>query len=343
MHRKSLQKVREKTLNTQHNDIHKRPYNSFFQVLFVLLFSCLLFGCNKEQSAEKEPSSTALTLDEDEFSVMTYNLYQYNLMDRDKDGQKDDLKPEAERQAVVDLIAKVSPDILAVQEMGDESVFEAFLFALKTAGADYPYTEYLHRGRSTMSLAVLSRFPIVSRQSHTDDIYSIGEAKMPVARGFVDLTIKINPDYSLRLMVGHLKAKVFHPMGHTEMRRNEARLLNKHVRKAIKADPEVNLLVVGDLNDNHRSAALREVLGKRKRVLFDLRPADEYGDVWTHFGADADQYSRIDYMLANAALMPEVNKEKSRVIRDPLTVLASDHRPVLTVIKARDGAGDNDE
>jgi len=328
------------TLNTTHKKMKKLHY-TFLSWLLLVLLSCLWVSCKKESAPEKEPSVSGL--DKDEFSIMTYNLYQYNLMDRDKDGQKDDLKPEEERQAAIELIKKIRPDILAVQEMGDKTIFEEFVFALKKAGMNYPHTEYLHRGRSTMSLAVLSRFPIVSRQSHTDDIYSIGEAKMPVARGFIDLTIKINSDYSIRLMVAHLKAKVFHPMGHTEMRRNEARLLNKHVRKAIKADPEVNLVVLGDMNDSYQSAALREVLGKRKRVLFDLRPSDEDGDVWTHYEAAADQYSRIDYILVNASMMAEVNKEKTRAIRDPLTYKASDHRPVIAVIKAKDKTSKNDE
>lgn len=274
----------------------------------------------------------------DEFSVMSYNVHQYSLQDRDGDGQNNDPKPVEERRAVIEIIRQANPDILAVQEMGDPSVFQEFLFALKEAGLSYEHVEYLRRGKSNSTMALLSRYPFIVTESHLDDIYSIGEAKMPVARGFIDVVVRINPSYTIRILVAHLKAKVFSPMGHTEMRRNEARLLNKHVRKAIKADASANVLVMGDLNDSYQSAALREVMGKRQRILFDMRPKDMRGDVWTHYNKEDDTYSRIDYFLANAELLPEINLEKTYAMRHALTYVASDHRPIITVIRAADAA-----
>jgi hypothetical protein len=62
----------------------------------------------------------------DTFSVMTYNLRQYALTDRDGGGKPDDPKPENERRVAASLIAKEHPDVLAVQEMGDATVFAQF-------------------------------------------------------------------------------------------------------------------------------------------------------------------------------------------------------------------------
>lgn len=273
-----------------------------------------------------------------EFSVMSFNVHQYSIQDRDGDGQANDPKPDGERQAVIEIIRRERPDILAVQEMGDPAVFQEFLYALKEAGLEYEHVEYLRRGKSNINLALLSRFPFASRESHLDDIYSIGDAKMPVARGFIDVVVQVNTSYTIRILCAHLKAKVFSPMGHTEMRRNEARLLNKHVRQAMKDNPDGNVLVLGDLNDSFQSAALREVMGKRNRILFDLRPEDQWGDVWTHFSREDDTYARIDYFLVNGALLPEVNGEKTHAVRNELTYLASDHRPIVAVIRAADAA-----
>jgi endonuclease/exonuclease/phosphatase family metal-dependent hydrolase len=268
-----------------------------------------------------------------EFSVMAYNLCRYSLADRDGDGQKNDPKPSVEREAVIELIATAQPDILTVQEIGSPSVFEEFRYALRNAGLDYEHAEYLQRGQSEINMAVLSRFPIVSRQPHTADTYTIGDAEIPVLRGFLDVEIQVSPNYKFRLMSAHLKSKVFHALGQTEMRRNEARLLNKHIRKILKQAPEENLLLVGDFNDTYRSAPLREITGGKHEYLRDLRPCDEAGNVWTHFSPDIDQYDRIDYMLVSPGMEPEVVFERSRVISDPRTYQASDHRPLVAVFR----------
>jgi len=289
------------------------------RVLFIVSGALLLWGGLAEAKS---------------FSVMTYNLERYALMDRDDDGEIDDPKPESERAAVVALISKEQPDVLAVQEMGDESAFKEFQKALRATGMDYPYVELLRRGRWDINLAVLSRFPIISVQHHTNDWYSIGPAKVPVARGFLDVTIQVTPDYSFRLLSAHLKSKVYSKLGQTEMRRNEARLLNKNVRAILKENPQINLLLVGDMNDDYKSAPLREVAGRRGGKLTDLRPVDSEGDVWTYFMASRDQYSRLDYLFVSQGMRPEVVAEQTRVVRDPLTAQASDHRPVIGVFHA---------
>ena len=272
----------------------------------------------------------------DNFSVMTYNLHQYALMDRDSGGEPEDTKPENARRAAVRLIAKEHPDVLAVQEMGGAAVFAQFRDDLRTAGLNYPYAELLEHGRREINLAVLSRFPIVSVQNHTNEWYSIGESKVPVARGFLDVELQVNPKYRFRLLTAHLKSKVYNPLGQTEMRRNEARLLNKVIRGILEKNPDVNLLVAGDFNDDYNSAPLREVGGKRGGPMTDLRPVDSVGDVWTYFYDDVDGYSRFDYLFVSTGMLAEVVRAQTRVVRDPLTYEASDHRPVVAVFRAAD-------
>ena len=286
---------------------------------------CLLLmaGCGKVPEA-------------DSFSVMTYNVRQYALMDRDGGGEADDPKPQEERDAVIQLITAARPDVLALQEMGNELAFSKFKAALRSAGLDYPYAELLQRGQIEINLAVLSRFPIVSVQHRTNDRYSIGPAKVPVARGFLDVDIQVNPTYRFRLINAHLKSKVYSPLGQTEMRRNEARLLNKAVRDILDENPEINLLVANDMNDDYASAPLREVAGRRGGQLTDLRPVDSAGDAWTCFHAATDSHSRFDYLFVNEGMKPEVIREQTRVVRDPLTYKASDHRPVIGVFRAAD-------
>lgn len=264
---------------------------------------------------------------------MTYNLHQFYLTDRDNDGKKDDPKPDRECKAIARLIAQANPDVLAVQEMGGEPFLNTFQAWLKTEDLDYQHVELLQRGDRDNNLAILSRFPIVGTTHHTNEWYSIGKAKLAVARGFLETKIQIDETYSFHLLNAHLKSKVYSRLGQTEMRRNEARLLNKVVRRIHEANEGCNLLVVGDMNDNPNSAAIREVTGKSKKNLFDLRPAEETGDAWTYYQQSAEQHSRFDYLFANTEMMSDAIPEKSTVIRSPLTYEASDHRPVLVTFK----------
>ena len=294
-------------------------------------------GCSLFQSetpAVAVPESAYPRPAEGEFSVMTFNLNQYALLDRDGDADTLEPKPPEEAGAIIEVIRQVSPDVLAVQEMGDPAAWAEFKYSLRQAGLDSGHEEYLRRGKSVLNLAVLSRFPIVATNSHVGDTYTIGPTQFPVMRGFVEIDVAVTPQYRLRLMVAHLKSKVFHSFGQAEMRRNEARLLNNHVREAIDGNPAVNLLVVGDFNDDPSSAVLREIRTyKRQTLLHDLRPADPVGDAWTHREND-DTYHRIDYMLASDGLMPEVIPEKAYVVRSPTLLRASDHRPLVAIFSA---------
>ena len=269
----------------------------------------------------------------DTFSLMTYNLMRFSYEDRDKDGQKDNFKPEEQIAPLMEILKKTAPDVLAVQEIGDAASFTIFTQRVAATGLDYPYHDYVMREESTVGLAVLSRFPIVARDPITNETYSIGSETLSVQRGFLNVDIQVNPDYRFRLLVAHLKSKLYTPMGQTEMRRNEARLLNKNVRRMLRTSPALNLAVVGDMNDTITSAAMRELIGSPP-VLLDLRPVDSVGDLWSHFWAYQESYERLDYILISPGMEPEVVKEQCRVVREPFTFQASDHRPVMAVFKA---------
>lgn len=271
----------------------------------------------------------------DEFSLMTYNLWRFSYEDRDRDGQRDNFKPEDQIAALVAIVTNANPDVLAVEEIGDGDSFDILKRRLNAAGMNYTDSEYFVLTNATVGLAVLSRFPIVARNNITNESYSIGTAKVPVARGFLCVDIQVNPSYTFRLFVAHLKSKVYHPLGQTEMRRNEARLLNKHIRRMVNRDKDMNIVVVGDMNDQITSAPLRDLIGMPK-YLNDLRPTDFVGDIWTHEWTYQEEYSRMDYVLVGDAMLPEVVQEKCYLPREPHARVASDHRPVFTVFKAYD-------
>jgi endonuclease/exonuclease/phosphatase family metal-dependent hydrolase len=265
----------------------------------------------------------------DEFTVMTFNLHLYTLIDRDGNADTLEPKPRKEAKAIIDTIRQASPDILAVQEMGGPDAWKEFKHSLQQAGLEYPHEEYLRNGTKELNIALLSRFPIVAGQLYTNDTYTIGPTQFPVQRGIIEADIAITPAYRLRLMVAHLKSKAFHEYGQAEMRRNEARLLCNHVRAALKENPDINLLVVGDFNDDPSSAPLQEITQYQDRtILHDLRPEDGAGAAWTYRSTD-DNHQRIDYLLASDGLLSETVLDKTCVVNVPALAKASDHRPLL--------------
>ncbi len=286
-------------------------------------------------SAPAQPAARPAPAAGDEFTLMSYNLYRFSYEDRDKDGQKDNFKPEDQIRAVIGVITNADPDVLAVQEIGDADSFEILKKRLADAGMAFVDGEYFVLPHATVGLGLLSKFPIVARRNITNESYSIGGQEFPVQRGYLCVDIQPNPKYRFRVIVAHLKSKLFHPLGQTEMRRNEARLLNKHVRRMTDRTPNLNLVVVGDMNDTITSSTLRELIG-RPAYLYDLRPRDFVGDLWTHFWEYQEEYARIDYILANQNMLPEAVQDKCYLPRDSGAPAASDHRPVVAVFKASD-------
>ncbi|MBV8414853.1 MAG: hypothetical protein JO251_06535 [Verrucomicrobia bacterium] len=99
----------------------------------------------------------------------------------------------------------------------------------------------------------------------------------------------------------------------------------------------MNLLVYGDLNDTKDQPAIQEILGPRRgpNRLSDILLSDAQGDHWTYYRQFSDTYDRIDYILTDDALLPQIDQSRSYLYRSSDWYSASDHRPVVAVIKVK--------
>jgi endonuclease/exonuclease/phosphatase family metal-dependent hydrolase len=267
-----------------------------------------------------------------------YNIENYLEMNRREGGEAVlGPKPEGEKNTLIRIIKEIHPDILGVAEMGPPDQFEEFQKRLKEAGLEFPFTEYVSGADRDRHLALLSRFEIVERHSEKDLFFDLNGQREPVERGFLDVTIQINPAFRLRVLGAHLKSKLAAPSGEALLRRNEARLLRQHIDEVLTKDPNENLLVYGDLNDTKDQPAIQEILGPRQgpNRLKDILLADAQGDRWTYYRRLSDTYDRIDYILADKALLPQIDQSRSYLYRSVDWYSASDHRPVVAVIRAK--------
>ncbi len=248
-------------------------------------------------------------------------------------------KPEKEIAALVEIVKEIAPDILGVCEMGSPEKLADFQKRLAAAGVELPHTEFVAALDEDRHLALLSRFPIVARNSQTDVGFVLNGQPERVRRGFLDVTVQVTPDYRLRCVGTHLKSKLPIPEGEAVVRRLEAQKLREHLDGIFAKEPQANVICYGDFNDTKDQPMFHAVTGPRGSVgyMTDLWCRDPLGDKWTYHWKNADEYSRIDYLFVSPGLLTEVERSKASVYRSENWSAASDHRPVFTSIRATEG------
>ncbi|MDX2225709.1 MAG: endonuclease/exonuclease/phosphatase family protein [Verrucomicrobiae bacterium] len=286
-----------------------------------------------------------------EFRVMTCNLLNWMNTDRRIEGKhvKAAEKPQKEKDAIMAIIKKMNPDILLVQEMGNDAYFEDFCRHLDRIGWKVRGKEHIVGISPRSTIALVSKFPIVARSPKTADRFVIAGKEEGVQRGFIDVDIAITKDMVVKVMGAHLKSK----RGETDvnsppslLRRREALLLRGYMTDFMASQPNGYLVVMGDLNDTFGSEPLKTIVATKMSEYhcYDLWLTDWAGDRWTHYYEYEREYAQIDYIIVNKNLFRHFVQDstKSYVYRNhpnnPEDVPwseASDHRPVMATFSVQ--------
>lgn len=270
------------------------------------------------------------------FRVATYNVNNYLLTQA---GSRPAKSPESKAK-VRQALNALKADVLALQEIGGNEALQELRTLLQLDGLMYPHWEHITAHDTNIQVAVLSRFPIIVRKPHTNDSFLLYGRRLRAGRGFAEVQIQVNSNYTFTLITTHLKSKVPVPEGdQAEMREQEAILLRQKVERLLKSNPDLNLVVLGDLNDTKDSPAIRTIIGKGNLALVDAQPAERNGDdppriTWTHHYAKEDTFSRVDYILLSRGMAREWDRKESYIGTLPNWSVASDHRPVLATFFA---------
>ncbi len=263
--------------------------------------------------------------------VVTYNLYNY------VDKSAPQIKSPESRDTALRILAALAPDIAVLVETSGEAAVAEIRTELAARGQNYPFASTVMAFDQQRRIGVLARQAPVQVAHVTTARYRLQDREVPVRRGFAHCVFEW-PGYRLHLLAAHLKSKAFDPLGQTDMRRYEARLLRYLIDDILAAEPEANLLLVGDLNDTPESSPISTLCSRRSnppRQLYDLRPIDRFGLGWTHCWDSADTYSRIDYAMVSYGLLPEVDLGATEIPFFPEWSLASDHRPLVITLNLR--------
>jgi endonuclease/exonuclease/phosphatase family metal-dependent hydrolase len=280
------------------------------------------------------------------FRVAAYNVENY--LDQATESRRFVKSPEAKAK-IRESIHALKPDVISFEEMGSTNALLELRASLKAEGMDFPYWEHVSGFDTNIHVAVLSKFPITARRSHTNENFLLQGRRFSVSRGFVEVDIQVNTNYSFTLLGAHLKSKRPVPEGdEAELRLNEAKLLREKVDTILTANPNANLVVLGDFNNTKDSPSTKEVIGTGKFKLVDTRPAERNGDnapnpnprfspmnvTWTYYYGVEDTYSRIDYILLSPGMAREWVKNETYVLSTPNWGIGSDHRPIVAAFEA---------
>jgi endonuclease/exonuclease/phosphatase family metal-dependent hydrolase len=293
-----------------------------------------------QPSPKKDPETASST---QALRFMAYNVENWLTMDRFVDNKplKNSPKPDSEKKAVIEMISKAAPDILGLCEIGEATDLAEIQASLKAAGLDLPHSHYTGGSDPVRHLGLLSRFPITSTAKPAEVEFQMRGQSYAINRGILDATIAARGK-NYRFLGVHLKSKrTVDDFDQEEMRIHEARLLRRHVDSILASDPQSRLVVYGDFNDTRPTKAFKAVTGSYNDpgYLTAIPFKDRQGDAWTHHWAPHDIYSRIDFVLVSRALRPEVDFRGSHIVDDPDWSKASDHRPLLALIKESAEAG----
>jgi hypothetical protein len=212
----------------------------------------------------------------------------------------------------------------------------AFIDELKRRNLAY---KFLFRAKSAGpgGIMLLSRL-VPSECVDVQRIYNIRndrtglEQSVDVGRAFIKVDFAVS-DYSFTLLVADVKDRTPHPeLNQFDMRRYEIRQIRYVFDEIIKKKPDSNVLVVGNFNDTCDMSTIKEIYARRygnKKRLFDIRPVDDLNTSWTSWSSDNDEYERTSYALASHSMLPEIQRDSTRLLRHEEWPGFSRHRPLL--------------
>ena len=276
----------------------------------------------------------SFVLQAEKVRVATYNIRNYLICDRIVEGRwrPEYPKPEKEKAALRSILAKANADVLALQELGDESFLrELWLDLNASGGPKYPHALWLPADdpEEERHLALLSRLPFVEVKRQKKLEFNYFDSRESPDRGLLEVEFETNGVH-WRLFNLHLKSKWTERKDDPEgaiRREKEARTIRDYVRKTYLPETKPNYLIVGDFNDHKNMAPMRRFLTVNGNVLSNIIPcSDSRGHRWTHHYAKQDSYSRIDFIMTSPTMSERFVPESGIVQDGPDASTASDHR-----------------
>lgn len=280
----------------------------------------------------------ALSQTTKDIRVMSYNVQ--NLFDTRDDPQTRDeeFTPEGRQKWVNSVIEdkfqnlgrvvrSVSPDILAVQEIENQSILEQWV---QKGLRDEKYTSVITGPTDDMRgirPGLITRFPVLSVRSHKVWSEALKDSKGAVmkTRDILEVELKVAPQQNLVVFVNHWPSKGG-GVDADRLRGHVSRELVKLVNQKVVENPDRLVLALGDFNDELGSSVFRsdfplvdsfDAIPKRSKMGLVSLAQEERTDDPSRFGTfyfhPESKWNLIDHFFVG--LRPEYfQSKKSRLI-----------------------------
>ncbi|MDR1059271.1 MAG: endonuclease/exonuclease/phosphatase family protein [Treponema sp.] len=156
--------------------------------------------------------------------------------------------------------AEGMPDLIGLMEVENLKVLEDLSRRIK---GGYNWTCFANTSGSALGIGVLSRLPLVKTRVH-----SINNDGEELPRPILEVCIEKGGN-SLVFFICHWKSKLGGDTATETLRRASARVILRRLRELKEEEPDLPVIIMGDLNENHDEFFRRE--GK---IISALLPDD---------------------------------------------------------------------
>ena len=305
------------------------------QALFILMLWALWVLFSPEKSGQDENSNnvvlaTAPTkVSQDIVRVCSWNVRNYSVAGRRINGKYVQApKPEVEKKHLREVIRKINPDVLLIQEMGDVGFLQELQSDLAREKLVYPYSA-LTRYDAPSRLAILSKIKPTQIYDCCNVKFTFRKDNRYSPRGTLGFAFDTNGVRWYAFAI-HLKSaqgarksdEKFTPFRIAEMKAIDERI----VREIGKSQP---VIMCGDFNQEPTSALLKSL---KKLKLDLLEQADSYGKSHSYYWSKKNLYFMYDYFLVSKKIKPYI---KANATVFDAGFIASDHRPIYVDLDFR--------
>jgi endonuclease/exonuclease/phosphatase family metal-dependent hydrolase len=236
-------------------------------VILVALFLAGCAGCTVPEGEEAVPGS---------ITIMTWNVH--NLFDGEDNGYEyeeflqssgwSEEKFLGRINTISDAINRIDPlpDIIILQEIESLAVIEALINSLRALSthAVYSWSHFAGNPGAAVGLGILSRYPLLDVKAHSITINNDSTPR-PV------MEARIQTQEEFIIFACHWKSKIGGEDATEKTRKASARVILRRTRELWQDEPDLGIIVAGDLNLNHN-----EFYRRNASIICALLPDDPY-------------------------------------------------------------------
>jgi endonuclease/exonuclease/phosphatase family metal-dependent hydrolase len=189
---------------------------------------------------------------------------------------------------------KPKPDIIMFQEVENLDIMNDLAFTISNG---FEWSHFANNPGAALGVGLISRLPVLEAMSHSITVNS-DTTPRPV------LEVRVQAgDSEFVLFICHWKSKLGGDAATESVRRASARVIVRRIRELWEINPDLGVIVAGDLNENHD-----EFYKQNAAMICALLPDDPYCAQLTGcIGNDGEEnaFNQKDFIVLSRNKPPE--------------------------------------